>query len=428
MDLKVNSVRGFKDVFGKDVIKFQAIEDAARMCFEMFGFKEIRTPIVEKTSLFQRGIGEGTDIVEKEMYTFIDRNGDSISLRPEATAGVIRAFLEHKLYNASSLHKFYTIGPMFRHERPQRGRLRQFHQINAEVIGSDAPLADSEIIWLAWAILKEAGLFEGLRLEINSLGCPRCRPQHRHDLMDFLNNNKAELCEDCRRRIDKNPLRVFDCKNEACKKALMLAPLIRHYWCPECAQHLGDVLDYLETINIPFVINPYLVRGLDYYNRTTFEIKASRLGAQDTVAAGGRYDRLIEWLGGPDCPAVGMAIGMERAILMMDMDILEKAAYDNRPDCFFITFNSEGRGHALRFMNKLRDKFIACEMSYDKKSMKAQMRYADRVGARLAIIIGEDEVDNEEATVKDMETHAQHRVQFDRLVEWVGKLVDEKRG
>lgn len=416
----IKAIRGFKDILPPETYKWQVLEEIARICFESFGFAEIRTPILEKTEVFSRGIGEHTDIVEKEMYTFQDRNGESVTLRPEATAGIIRAYIENKLYSKAQVQKLYTIGPMFRHERPQKGRLRQFHQINAELLGSQDPLSDTEVIWLAWEILHEMGIGE-LRLEVNSLGCPNCRPGHRKDLILFLENNAQDLCRDCQRRMKSNPLRVFDCKNEECKRALMLAPVIKHYWCPDCSEHLGKVLDNLEFLEIPFVINPYLVRGLDYYQRTTFEIKAVGLGAQDTVAAGGRYDGLVEELGGPKVPGVGMAIGMERALLLVDEEAEVEGA-----DCFFAVLERDGIEYALPWMQGLRREGFVCETAYEKKSLKAQLRMADRLGARFVVILGEDELDEEEALIRDMTTHEQWKVPFDDLLEELrGRLVKD---
>jgi len=408
--LVFKAVRGFKDILSPESYIWQRIERVARSNLELFGFSEIRTPILERSELFQRSIGENTDIVEKEMYTFLDRNGESLTLRPEATAGIIRAFIEGQLYKKRPIHRLYTIGPMFRYERPQKGRLRQFHQINAELVGTDDPIADTEVIWVAWKILKDLGA-EEMRLEVNSLGCPKCRPEHRKDLVFFLENNKDKLCPDCRRRSTVNPLRVFDCKNASCKETLMFAPTIKHYWCPGCAEHLGKVLDNLEALEIPFVINPYLVRGLDYYQRTTFEIRAQGLGAQDTVAAGGRYDRLVEDLGGPPVPGVGMAIGIERLRLLLGDAPGEKGI-----DCYIAAIGKEAREYAMEWLKGLREGGLRAETAYGQKGLKAQMRQADRSGARFCIIVGERELEEEEAIIRNMGTHEQVTVPFDQVV------------
>ena len=415
----IKAVRGFKDILPEESPAWQHVEGCAREVFRTFGFQEIRTPVLERTEVFARGIGLNTDIVEKEMYSFRDRNDDSLTLRPEATAGIIRSVLEHKLYSKRPELKLYTMGPMFRHERPQKGRLRQFNQINVELLGSRAPLADAEVVWIAWRILEKLGV-GGLRLEINSLGCPECRPGHRADLLEYLENVRDELCSDCRRRAVSNPLRVFDCKKESCRKALLLAPLVKHHWCPSCAQHLGAVLDTLEGLEIPFVINPYLVRGLDYYQRTTFEIVSSALGAQSTVAAGGRYDGLAAELGGPELPGVGMAIGVERLLLLLEQEPVEQAS-----DIFVAALGPEAREEVVPWVKQWRYRGYSVEMSYEDKSLKAQMKQADRSGAGLCVIIGENELDSGDVVLRNMRTREQVTVSIDGVVEAVEDLLDK---
>ncbi len=410
--MTLKAVKGFKDILPEEAKRRQRLESVARKVFESCGLEEIRTPILEKTEVFARGIGEHTDIVEKEMYTFEDRNGQLLTLRPEATAGILRAVLEHKLYNQSPLLKLYTMGPMFRHERPQKGRLRQFHQFNVEYIGSSSPLADAEVIFLAYEIVSAFADEDDLLLEVNSLGCPECRPLHRKDLLLFLNNNKDDLCEDCQRRAELNPLRVFDCKNEDCQSVLKFAPVIKHYICPECASHMGKVLDALEAFGIPFVQNAYLVRGLDYYKRTTFELKARGLGAQSTVAAGGRYDGLSTLLDGPDLPGVGMAVGVERLLLLM-----QEEARPRQTDLFIAALGSEARTEALYWLGYLRRNGLKVEYSLEDKSLKAQMKQADRAGARYCLIVGEREMDEEEAILRNMETKEQETLELDDLPE-----------
>ncbi len=410
--MTLKAVRGFKDILPDEAKKRQRIEEGARRVFESFGLEEIRTPILEKTEVFARGIGEHTDIVEKEMYTFEDRNGELLTLRPEATAGILRAVIEHKLYNKAPVLKLFTIGPMFRHERPQKGRLRQFHQLNAELIGSRSPLADADCIFLAYEIVSMFANSEDLILEVNSLGCPECRPLHRKDLVLFLDNNMEDLCKDCKRRSKTNPLRVFDCKNEECQQVLKFAPVIKHYICPECASHMGRVLDALEAYGIPFVQNPYLVRGLDYYKRTTFELKAKGLGAQSTVAAGGRYDGLSQLLDGPELPGVGMAVGVERLLLLMKDDFEPK-----RSDLFIAALGDEARTEALYWLGYLRRKGLKVEYSLEDKSLKSQMKQADKAGARYCLIVGEKEMDEEEAILRDMKTKEQETVDLDDLPE-----------
>ena len=418
--MAIKAVRGFKDIMPHEAPRWQLVEEVAREVFRNFGFSEIRTPVLEKTELFARGIGEQTDIVEKEMYTFEDRNGDRLTLRPEATAGVVRAYIEHKLHGTGGVVKLFTMGPMFRHERPQKGRLRQFHQINVEVLGSHAPMADAEVIWSAWQILLELGV-EGLRLELNSLGCPNCRPGHRRDLVLYLENVKEELCEDCNRRRERNPLRVFDCKNEGCRTALKLAPVIKHYMCPDCAQHLGQVMDLLEAASIPFVWNPYLVRGLDYYTRTTFEIVAQGLGAQSTVAAGGRYDGLVEELGGPPVPGVGMAMGVERLLLLLDGEVETEPT-----DLFVAALGRDAREEAIPWIGELRSRGFIVQLSYEEKGLKAQLRQANRLRARFCLILGEEELDQEVVKLRRMEDGLQEEIPMDGVVEAVSKRLEEE--
>ena len=416
----IKAVKGFKDILPEEAELRRKVEKKAVELFEACGLKEIRTPILEKTEVFARGIGEHTDIVEKEMYTFEDRNGQMLTLRPEATAGILRAIIEHKLYNSSPLLKLYTIGPMFRHERPQKGRLRQFHQINVEYVGSESPLADADVIFLAYEIVADFVDAEKLLLEINSLGCEECRPLHRKDLVRFLENNSDDLCDDCKRRSKTNPLRVFDCKNEDCQKILKFAPVMKHYICPDCASHLGQVLDALEAFGIPFVQNPYLVRGLDYYKRTTFELVAKGLGAQSTVSAGGRYDGLIKLLGGPDIPGVGMAIGVERLLLLMEKDEEKK-----RSGLFIAALGDEARSEALFWIGYLRRHGLKVDYSLEDKSLKAQMKQADRVNARYCLIVGEDEMDEEEAILRDMTTKDQEKIALDDLPEILVERIKE---
>ncbi len=415
--MAIKAIRGFKDVLPQDSTRWQQLESTARDIFNTYGLKEIRTPVLEKTEIFARGIGEHTDIVEKEMYTFEDRNGDSLTLRPEATAGIIRSVIEHKLYAASPFLKLFTMGPMFRHERPQKGRLRQFHQINVELFGSASPLPDAECIAMAWQILRSFTDAK-LLLEINSLGCPKCRPLHREALVQYLANAKDQLCEDCQRRADTNPLRVFDCKNEECHRIMRQAPLVKHYHCVDCASHLGQVLDFLELMDIPFVQNGYLVRGLDYYVRTTFEIKSPDLGAQSTVAAGGRYDGLVKMLGGPDLPGVGMAVGVERLLL------LTPEAEQQGIDLFVAALGREARETVTPWIAEWRRQGLSVEMTWDDKSLKAQMKQADRSGAGLVIIVGENEIDEEEAILRDMETKEQENIPFDAVVKRILEIFE----
>ncbi len=407
----IKAVRGFKDILPGESEKWVYIETLARRFFQAYGFREIRIPILEKTELFARSIGETTDIVEKEMYTFLDRHKESLTLRPEATAGICRAVIENGLYAKAKVLKLFTIGPMFRHERPQKGRLRQFHQLNAEVFGSEAPGTDAEIIALAMDILKAGGA-ENLRLEINSLGCPKCRPAFRKALQEFLMGLKDKLCEDCRRRTERNPLRALDCKRKECQELYTEAPLIKDYWCEECHKHFEKVLAFLEIQGLSYQINQRLVRGLDYYVRTTFEIKAEGLGAQDTVAAGGRYDGLLKALGGPDIPGIGFAIGVERFLLVakLPQDLIPPL------DVYVAALGEEAYGHLLPLVHELRREGLSVEIDHEGRSLKAQLKQANKLKARFALIVGENEQKQGQALWRDMETGKQESLPLASLL------------
>ncbi len=398
----IKAVRGFKDILPGETEKWVYLEGLARRLFNAYGFREIRTPILEKTELFARSIGEATDIVEKEMYTFLDRNKESVTLRPEATAGICRAVIEHGLYAKAKVLKLFTMGPMFRHERPQKGRLRQFHQFNAEVFGSHTPGTDAEVIALAMDIL-EAGGAKDLRLEINSLGCPECRPDFRENLRKFLRDNADKLCEDCKRRTERNPLRALDCKKESCQAVYVNAPLIEEFWCEDCRKHFARVLEELELLGLDYVKNPRLVRGLDYYVRTTFEIKAKGLGAQDTVAAGGRYDGLLKALGGPDIPGVGFAIGVERFLLVANLP----EGLERWLDLFVAALGEEAKRKILSLVRSLRQNGFSVDLDHEGRSLKAQLKTANRLKARYTLILGENELKEKVALLRDMATGEQ---------------------
>ena len=313
--MSIKALKGFKDILPEEVGIWQFIERKARDIFLRYGFEEIKVPILEKTELFVRTIGENTDIVEKEMYTFIDRNGSSVTMRPEGTAPVIRSYIENGLFVRGSVQRLYTIGPMFRHERPQKGRLRQFHQMSVEVLGSNSAKLDTEVMTMAWQILVEIGLQASLQL--NSLGCAKCRPSFKEALQVFLQERLANLCDDCQRRSTTNPLRVLDCKSEHCQAEYVSAPAITEHLCETCALHFDEVKQTLTQLGVPYTLNPKMVRGLDYYTRTTFELITTELGAQGAIGAGGRYDGLVQQLGGPEVPGIGFAMGIERLAMLL---------------------------------------------------------------------------------------------------------------
>jgi histidyl-tRNA synthetase len=374
-----------------------------------FGFSEMRTPVLERTELFARSIGETTDIVEKEMYTFSDLSGDSLTMRPEATAGVIRAYLEHKLYSVPGPHKIFSIGPMFRHERPQKGRLRQFHQIDVEVLDDEGPMVDAELMVMLDRLLKELGLSE-VALVINSLGCPQCRPAYRRALIDFLAAKTDQLCPDCQRRLQLNPLRVLDCKVEGCKEAAAGAPVVSDHLCQGCRDHFEELKDLIGSAGVVFREDSRLVRGLDYYTRTTFEAKAGALGAQDAVAGGGRYDGLVEQLGGPPRSCIGFAMGCERLALL-----LGEGQEPDTPEIFMAAMGLESRRRMFPLVAELRSSGLWVEMSSQDKSLKAQMRRANKLGADVVIIVGEQELAEGSAIIKRLEDGSQQAIQLQDL-------------
>jgi histidyl-tRNA synthetase len=419
----ISAVKGFKDILPAETEKWRYVEEKARGIFSSFGVKEIRTPMLEKTELFRRGIGDATDIVEKEMYSFLDRGEENLSLRPEATASVIRAYVEHSLYAADPASKLFTIGPMFRRERPQKGRFRQFHQINVEYLGFDDSRADGEIILLLTHFLKSVGLND-LRLEINSLGCPACRPSFRESILAFLRGKEKGLCEDCQRRIDTNPLRVMDCKNEGCKGVIAGAPQLLDFLCPQCSDHFTGVRQALENFGLAYIINPNMVRGLDYYTKTAFEVTTESLGAQNAVAGGGRYDGLVAELGGPNIAGIGFAIGMERLISLLP---LKDEDFHPSPKIYVAALGDAAQEMAFLLCNRLRMKGIWVEMDYAGKSLKSQMKRADRLGSRFVLIIGEKEITERRAELRDMANSKQESVSFDDLEEILQIMLKKKR-
>ncbi len=394
--MNVKALKGFKDILPDETPVWRRIEAVAREVFARFGFEEIRVPVVEKTELFVRSIGEATDIVEKEMYTFADRNGVSVTLRPEGTAPVLRAFVEHGLHVRKPVQRLYTIGPMFRYERPQKGRLRQFHQVSAEVLGGAAPFLDAEVMAAAWSILEELGV--DVSLEINSLGCAACRPAFRQELVAFLQQRLAALCPDCQRRTATNPLRVLDCKNEACRRQLAGAPSILDALCSGCRSHFHAVRQGLDLLHIPYRENPFMVRGLDYYCRTTFELVTDALGAQSAVGAGGRYDGLLARLGGPDLPGIGFGMGLERLTLLCG----GQEASGRDCDLFVAALGDRARSFAFALVHRLRRSGLRALMDTEGKGLKSQMKQAARASAAWTLIVGDNEMEEGEAVLRDM--------------------------
>jgi histidyl-tRNA synthetase len=419
----IQLIRGFKDILPEEVALWQWIERTARDLFEGFGYGEIRIPIMERTELFARSIGEQTDIVEKEMYTFPDRKGEMITLRPEATASVVRAYIQHRLYAHEPVQKFYTIGPMFRRERPQKGRYRQFYQINVEVFGIASALIDAQLILMLVTLMERLAV-EDVHVHANSLGCPACRPDFRRALSDYLASRTDSLCSDCRRRSHKNPLRVLDCKVPGCRTAMGKAPSITDYLCGDCRAHFDTFRAALDELEIDYVIDPRLVRGLDYYTRTTFEIQTGSLGAQSAVAGGGRYDGLVEALGGPDMPATGFAIGLDR---LAELVAAQGAELEPGPDLFIAALGDESRRLAFGWVCDLGLAGVQVEMEYGQRSLKSQMKRANRLKARWVLILGENELAAGKATLRDMQTREQQEVPLADVVQKIKILMDLPR-
>jgi len=415
--VKYSALKGVHDILQPDIYIWQKTESTAKEIFSAYGFQEIRIPIIESTDIFVRSIGETTDIVEKEMYTFTDRAERSITLRPEGTAPVVRSYIENHLYNLPSPQKFFYSGPMFRYERPQKGRFRQFYQIGVEAFGAAEPKLDAEIISMLKLFFEKLQMKE-LKFEVNSIGCEKCRPDYKKALVSFFSGRVAGLCPDCNRRYVNNPLRILDCKNSSCAELRKGSPKITDYLCGECKSHFEEFLSHLKSLNISYNINPDMVRGLDYYTRTTFEITSEHLGAQKTVAAGGRYDRLVEEFGGPATPAIGFAIGMERLVEILKA--LNSEFPVPAPKAFIATIGKDAGDQGLLIAEKLRSKGIQAELGYDNASLKSQLRRADKLGASYVFIIGDDELKSGMVKWKNLKDSKQGEIGIAAISEFEG--------
>ncbi|MDU4960636.1 MAG: histidine--tRNA ligase [Sporomusaceae bacterium] len=424
--MQVSGPRGTKDALPDTTPHWRYAEDSARSVCSLYGYKEIRTPVFEHTELFLRGIGETTDVVQKEMYTFTDRGGRSITLRPENTAAAVRSYLENKLYSLPQPVKLFYIGPMFRYDRPQAGRLREFHQFGIEAIGAGGPAVDAETIMLAVQFFRGLGLTE-LNLFVNSVGCPKCRPAYRQILQDYLRQSLPHFCGDCQARFERNPLRILDCKVEQCQQLSQGAPAISDCLCDECSQHFTELQTLLTAANVDYSHNPRLVRGLDYYTKTAFEIQYAPLGAQSAICGGGRYDGLIEECGGSPTPAIGFAIGLERVLLALEKQQLLPAAAET-VEVFVAYAGAAARQPAFSLLCRLRQAGIRSDMDHLDRSLKAQLKQANRLAVRLTVMIGEDEAAQGRVMLKDMLTGEQELI-ADKTVESVlqAKLLGEMK-
>ena len=413
MALITKAVKGTQDILPSEVYKNQFIEQIVIDIAGKFGFKELRIPVFEHTELFQRGVGETTDVVQKEMYTFDDKGGRSITLRPEGTAGVARAFLEHGLFNEALPQKLCYVINCYRYEKPQAGRWREFQQFGVEMLGTAAPAADAEVISLANEIFTFLGV-ENLQLELNSIGCPECRKNYHKALKEYFEARKENLCPTCLERLEKNPMRLLDCKSPICKEISKDAPAILDYICDDCSAHFESVKKYLDAMNIEYIVNPRIVRGLDYYTRTVFEFVSTDIGAQGTVCGGGRYDGLMKQLDGPALPGIGFGMGLTRVILAMK----ESGCADveeNKPLLYIAPLGNGAVAKALSIVAKLRDKGIYAECDICSRSLKAQMKYADKIGAEYTLIIGDSELESGKAQLKNMKKSEQREIEIDNI-------------
>ena len=422
--MAIKRPKGTQDLLPGSIEQWHYLEEQIRKICKEYGYEEIRTPIFEATELFQRGVGETTDIVNKEMYTFLDKGDRSITLRPEGTASVCRAYVENKLYGGPQPVKLYYMGPMFRYERPQSGRFRQFHQFGVEVLGGDKPMVDAEVIALVWDLYSRLGL-KGLEVHVNSVGCPTCRPVHKEKLQEFLTPHKEELCKDCQSRFEKNPLRILDCKNPHCQEITQGAPTTLDTLCEECATHFNEVQRLLEGAKVVYKVNPRLVRGLDYYRKTAFEVLVEDIGAQSAICGGGRYDGLVAECGGPAVPGVGFASGIERLFTTLEQQgkIPELAS---GPQLYVLPLGEELTVVAFELATALRRQGFSVEMGNGTKSLKAQLKTAHKAGAVYTLILGEDEWRERQVTLKAMADGSQKRLPASGLLEEITELVSPR--
>lgn len=414
MALITKAIKGTKDVLPSEVYKNQYIEATCLTVAENFGYKEMRTPVFEHTELFQRGVGDTTDVVQKEMYTFDDKGGRSITLRPEGTAGAARSFLENGLSNEALPQKICYLTSCYRYEKPQAGRLREFHQFGIECFGATSPLADAEMIALAKQIFDELGV-KDLHLELNSIGCPTCRAEYHKALKEYFASRVDELCDTCRDRLDRNPMRILDCKSPVCSEIAKDAPVVLDYLCDECKEHFEKTKSYLDAMNIEYIVNPQIVRGLDYYTKTVFEFVADSIGAQGTVCGGGRYDGLIEELGGQHTPSLGFGMGLERLQLVMEAQGCEFPE-PSRPDLFIVAMGDKATLKAVEIAKDMRDEGYSVVYDLNGRSLRAQMKYADKISAKYNVVIGDNEVDTKSAVLKDMTTGEQSNISLETFV------------
>ena len=412
--------KGTKDVIPAESYKWHYVENIIRELTQVFGYREIRTPVFEHTELFERGVGDTTDIVQKEMYTFEDRGGRSITLKPEGTAGAVRAYIENNLYAEPQPIKVYYITPVFRYERPQAGRLREHHQFGVEVFGAPQASIDAEIILMAMTLFNRLGI-KGLSLNINSIGCPKCRPEYHKALKNYLAEHLDKLCSTCNTRFDRNPLRILDCKEDKCKTVVKDAPVMLDYLCDECKNHFEDLKKFLEAAKIEYTVNPMIVRGLDYYTKTVFEIISTDIGSQGTVCGGGRYDALVAECGGPDVAGAGFGLGLERLLLVLESQGIE-IPKPNVCDVYFVTIGENAKEKAFELMLNCRAYGISADMDHVGRSVKAQFKYANKIGSPWVCVLGDDEIENNMIKIKNMTDGREETIAQDKLIDYISKI------
>ncbi len=417
--------KGTKDMLPKEAYQWHMIEEKMRKLADEAGYSEIRTPVFEHTELFLRGVGDTTDIVQKEMYTFLDKGKRSITLKPEGTAGAVRALIENSLYaNPLPVKMYYLNAPIFRYEAPQSGRFREHHQFGMECFGAQEPSVDGELIVLAKRLVEKFGV-KNIQVHINSIGCPKCRPQYIEKLKEYIKQYKDGLCKDCQSRYEKNPLRVLDCKVDSCKVIMKDAPVMLDELCQECKEHFDGLQKYLSAENLEVVIDSHIVRGLDYYTKTVFELITKTPKGDLTVCGGGRYDQLVEELGGPSLPGIGFGMGMERLLMLLESENLLPES-PNSFDVFIASMSEEGKMSAFKLINRLRDAGIRCEMDHMGRSLKAQFKYANKMGSKMIGVLGEEELQNNQITLRNMETREEKRVELEIVIQEILKWMEEK--
>ncbi|MBQ4516735.1 MAG: histidine--tRNA ligase [Clostridia bacterium] len=415
--MQVKAPRGTHDVLPADVYKWHRVEHEMRnLCLE-YGYSEIRTPMFEHTELFERGVGDTTDVVQKEMYTFLDKGDRSITLKAEGTSPVVRSFVEHSLYANPQPSKLYYISPCFRYEKPQAGRLRAFHQFGVEAFGAQGPAIDAEVISLAMDLFRRLGI-SGVELNINSIGCPTCRKIYNEKLKEFFKPHLSELCETCRQRYEKNPLRILDCKSKECKEIYMNAPILLEHICDDCREHFESLKMYLDEMGIAYNVDGTIVRGLDYYTKTVFEIVSKNIGAQGTVCGGGRYNGLVQELDGPDTPAVGFGLGVERLMLMIENLNIE-LENNETAEIFIANIGEKADRFVQKLIYELRKDGIRAERDYLERSVKAQMKFANKIGAKYSLVLGDDEINAQKGMIKNMETGEAIEIELDKISTYI---------